>query len=84
MVGCIRQDVDEQETFGITALLSTSGVAMFSAPTAYRLFAADQPTVAIFYWPFVWLPALVGPLMLWAHFVVLGRSGQAGGGARVP
>ncbi|NJC27591.1 hypothetical protein [Neolewinella antarctica] len=58
---------------GILVLAWTVVVAVLSAPTSYQLLSLDQPTVAIFYFPWIWLPALVAPLMFWAHFLVLGR-----------
>ncbi|CAH0999441.1 hypothetical protein LEM8419_00741 [Neolewinella maritima] len=58
---------------GIAVLLSVVIIAVFSAETGYQRFGLGQPTVAIFYLPFVWLPAVVVPLMLWAHFISLGK-----------
>jgi len=57
--------------FGIAVLTWTVITAVLSAPTPYQVFSPEQPTVAIFYYPFVWLPALVAPLMFWAHFISL-------------
>lgn len=56
---------------GILILGWTVVVAILSAPTPYQQFSPEQPTIAIFYFPFVWLPALVAPLMFWAHFISL-------------
>ena len=58
--------------FGILVLTSTIVLAVLSAPSPYQQLGQAQPTVAIFYLPFVWLPAVVAPLMLWAHFIALG------------
>ncbi|MGB3798813.1 MAG: hypothetical protein WA952_03300 [Lewinella sp.] len=57
---------------GILVLTWTIVVAVLSAPTPYQQFGTEQPTVAIFFLPYVWLPALVAPLMFWAHFICLG------------
>lgn len=61
--------------FGIAILTSTIVLAVLSAPSPYQQLGWDQPTVAIFYFPFIWLPALVAPLMLWAHFIALKSLG---------
>ena len=43
--------------------------AVLSAPTSFQQFAFDQPNIAILYFPFVWLPCCVVPLVLLAHLV---------------
>lgn len=43
--------------------------AMLSAPFAFQQFAFDQPNTGIFYFPFVWLPAFVVPVVLFSHLV---------------
>ena len=43
--------------------------AILSAPFATQQFAFDQPNIAVLYWPFVWLPAFVVPVVLFAHLV---------------
>ncbi len=45
--------------------------AVLSAPSAFQQFAFEQPNTAIFYFPFVWLPCCVVPLVLLAHFAVI-------------
>ncbi|MFM6926615.1 MAG: hypothetical protein ACKOU7_14000 [Ferruginibacter sp.] len=47
--------------------------AVLSAPSAFQQFAFDQPNIAIFYFPFVWLPCCVVPLVLLAHLVCIRR-----------
>ena len=47
--------------------------AILSTPTPVQQFAFDQPNVAIFYFPFVLLPALVVPIILFAHLASLRR-----------
>ena len=58
---------------GIGVLAWTVAVAVLSAPSPFQRFGFGQPTVAILQFPYVWLPALVAPLMFWAHFIALGR-----------
>lgn len=43
--------------------------AFLAAPFPTQQFAFDQPNVAILYFPFVWLPCCVVPLVLFSHLV---------------
>ncbi|MDX2190293.1 MAG: hypothetical protein SFY32_10545 [Bacteroidota bacterium] len=43
--------------------------AILSSPVPFQQFAFDQPNVAILYFPFVWLPCCVVPIVLFAHLV---------------
>ena len=43
--------------------------AVLSAPSSFQQFAFEQPNTAILYFPFVWLPCCVVPLVLLAHLV---------------
>lgn len=45
--------------------------AVLSAPTSFQQFGFDQPNIAILYFPFVWLPCCVVPLVLLAHLVCI-------------
>ena len=45
--------------------------AILSVPSALQQFAFDQPNTAVLYFPFVWLPACVVPLVLMAHLVTI-------------
>ena len=45
--------------------------AVLSAPTAFQQFAFDQPNIAILYFPFNLLPAVVVPLVLLSHLVAI-------------
>ncbi len=47
--------------------------AILSAPTPFQQFAFDQPNVAVSHFPFVWLPAFVVPVVLFAHLVAIKR-----------
>lgn len=43
--------------------------AILSAPFPFQKFAFDQPNVAVLYFPFVWLPSCIVPLVLFSHLV---------------
>ena len=45
--------------------------AVLSAPFRFQQFGFDHPDIALFYFPFVWLPCFVVPAALFAHLVSL-------------
>ena len=47
--------------------------AVLSAPFPFQKFGFGQPNVALFYFPFVWLPCFVVPAVLFAHLVAIRR-----------
>jgi hypothetical protein len=51
--------------FGL--VINIVSIAVLSAPFPFQKFAFDQPDIALFYFPFVWLPCCVVPLALLAH-----------------
>jgi hypothetical protein len=55
----------------ILLLVNIVSLAVLSAPTPLQLLAFDQPDIAILYFPFVWLPCCVVPLVLLSHLASL-------------
>ncbi len=47
--------------------------AILAAPTPFQQTAFDQPNIAISYFPFIWLPSVVVPIVLIAHLVAIRR-----------
>ncbi len=45
--------------------------AVLSAPTPFQKMAFEQPNVAVLYFPFVWLPCCVVPLVLLSHLAAI-------------
>jgi hypothetical protein len=45
--------------------------AALSVPSPFQQLAFDQPNVGILYFPFVWLPSVVVPIVLLAHVAAL-------------
>jgi hypothetical protein len=45
--------------------------AVLSAPFTFQRFAFDQPNIGILYFPFVWLPCCIVPLVLLSHLAVI-------------
>jgi hypothetical protein len=43
--------------------------AILAAPFFFQKFAFDQPNIAILYFPFIWLPAFIVPVVLFGHLV---------------
>ncbi|WP_246343540.1 hypothetical protein [Adhaeribacter radiodurans] len=41
--------------------------AILSVPTPFQQFAFDQPNIALLYFPFVWLPCFIVPVVLMSH-----------------
>ncbi|MFN5557707.1 MAG: hypothetical protein ACK48F_15940, partial [Chryseotalea sp.] len=42
-------------------------IALFSAKTPFQQFAFEQPNIGVTYFPFVWLPAVIVPIVLFSH-----------------
>ena len=50
-------------------LLNIVFIALESAPTYFQRFAFEQPNIAIGYFPFVFLPSFIVPIVLFSHIV---------------
>ncbi|MEM7382105.1 MAG: hypothetical protein AAF361_13030 [Bacteroidota bacterium] len=48
-------------------LLNILTIAVLSAQTPFQKLAFDQPNVGVTQFPFVWLPAIIVPLVLFSH-----------------
>lgn len=46
---------------------------ILSAPSVFQKLSFDQPNIAILYFPFVWLPAVVVPVVILSHLVSIRR-----------
>jgi hypothetical protein len=53
----------------LALLVNIVSIAILSAPFTFQKIAFDQPNVAVFYFPFVWLPAFIVPVVLLSHLV---------------
>ena len=47
--------------------------AVLSAPFPFQQFAFEQPNIAVLYFPFVWLPGFIVPVVLFSHLVLIRR-----------
>ena len=46
-------------------------IAIFSLPFPFQQTAFEQPNIAVLYFPFVWLPTVIVPIVLFAHLANL-------------
>jgi hypothetical protein len=56
---------------GLALLFNIVFHGILSVPTPFQQFGFEQPNVALLYFPFVWLPSLLVPLVLFAHLAVI-------------
>ncbi|MBC6998931.1 hypothetical protein [Cytophaga sp. FL35] len=50
-------------------LINVLTIAVLSALTPIQQLAFDQPNIGVTYFPFVWLPAVIVPIVLYSHLV---------------
>lgn len=55
----------------LALLVNVVVTAILAAPFDFQQFSFDQPTIGVLYFPFVWLPAVVVPLVLFAHLAAI-------------
>lgn len=55
----------------LALLVNIVTTAILSTPYPFQKFGLDQPNVAIFYFPFVWLPAMIVPIVLLSHLAAI-------------
>lgn len=52
-------------------LLNIVILAVLSAPFPFQQFAFDQPNIAVLYFPYIWLPSGIVPIVLCSHVAVI-------------
>jgi hypothetical protein len=52
-------------------LINIVTIAVITAPFPFQQLAFDQPNIAVLYFPFIWLPACIVPLVLLSHLVCI-------------
>lgn len=55
----------------LALLINIVTIALLSAKTPFQQLAFEQPNVGITYFPFVWLPSIVVPLVLISHLTAI-------------
>ncbi|WP_299216646.1 hypothetical protein [uncultured Aquimarina sp.] len=48
-------------------LINILVIAVLSAQTPFQQLAFDQPNIGVTYFPFVWIPAVIVPIVLFSH-----------------
>ena len=56
---------------GLLMVLNIMVNAILSVPTPFQQFAFDQPNIAVFYFPFIWLPSFIVPVVIFSHLVAI-------------
>jgi hypothetical protein len=64
----------------IGLLINIVAVALLSAPFAFQQIAFDQPNIAVLYFPYIWLPGFIVPIVLFSHLATIRQliRGQTG------
>lgn len=55
----------------LALLVNIVARAILSVPTNFQQFGLEQPNVAILYYPYIWLPGIVVPLVLISHLAAI-------------
>ena len=61
----------------LALLINIVATAILSAPFTFQKLAFDQPNIAILYFPFVWLPGFIVPVVLFSHLVLIKRLSKS-------
>lgn len=62
--------------FSLLLLANIIVTAILSAPTIFQRIAFEQPNEAVFFFPFLLLPAIIVPLVLFAHIACILQYGD--------
>ncbi len=62
--------------FSLALLFNIVITAVLSAPFSFQQFGFEQPNVALFYFPYIWLPCCVVPIVLFSHLAVIAKELQ--------
>lgn len=54
-------------------LLNILTIAVLSANTPFQRMAFDQPNIGVAYFPFVWLPAVIVPVVFYSHLASISQ-----------
>jgi len=55
----------------LALLLNIVAIAILSAPLPFQQLSFDQPNRAILYFPFIWLPSCIVPIVFFSHLVAI-------------
>ena len=52
-------------------LLNVVAIGILSAPTPFQQFSFNQPNIGVLKFPFVWLPSVIVPIVIFSHLVAI-------------
>jgi hypothetical protein len=55
----------------LALLINIVGTAIVAAPFEFQQIAFDQPNIAVMYFPYIWLPCCIVPLVLLSHLAMI-------------
>ena len=64
----------------LALLINIVSIAILSAPFPFQKLGFEQPNIALLYFPFVWLPSGIVPLVLLSHLTAIKRLMHASNG----
>lgn len=76
--GFVRKTISKQWIIAwnflcLLLLINIVTTAILAAPFPFQKIAFEQPNVAVLYFPFVWLPGFIVPVVLFSHLVSVRR-----------
>jgi uncharacterized membrane protein len=57
----------------LALLLNIVTIAVLAFPSPFQMIGIDQPNVGVTYFPFIWLPAVIVPIVFFCHAISLWR-----------
>lgn len=58
---------------GLVFLINIVLIAILSTPYPFQQFGLSQPNIAVFYFPYIWLPSIIVPIVFMSHLIILKR-----------
>lgn len=55
----------------LALLINIVATAIFAAPFPFQKLGFEQPNVGVLYFPFIWLPGFIVPLVLFSHLATI-------------
>ncbi|HJS51502.1 MAG TPA: hypothetical protein VJ781_06350 [Pyrinomonadaceae bacterium] len=63
--------------FALVLLINIVATAVLCVPSPIQKLAFDQPNIALFYFPYIWLPTVIVPIVLFCHLASLWKIFRA-------
>lgn len=57
-------------TFALILLVNIVSTAVLAIPSSFQQIAFEQPNRAVLFFPFIWLPSIVVPIVLFSHLII--------------